>query len=272
MIHRKALRRGVRGFSLIELMVALVVGLIVTGAVLAFTMSSLRSNTEFVQSTRLTQELRNSIGFVSSELRRAGYDEHAMNYYTQRGNGPTQVSPFSLLHVDDAAPAGAGGTDSDCVIYAYDRGAPAAPGVVKLSDGEIRGIRLRSRNVNGVTVGVLETAESATGVSIDCDGASPDYTKYPAACNAGSGWCALSDPRVLNVGNFDIDDSQSSSVQVGPGLPFRIRDLQITLTGSLVGSGAIQRSVFTRIRVRADCMRPPGEDPGVACNSVPTGT
>lgn len=271
MIQRKAFRHGASGFSLIELMIALVAGLIVTGAVLAFTMSSLRSNTEFVQSTRLTQELRNSIGFVGSELRRAGYDENAASYYTQTGTGPTKVSPFSLIYVDDPTAAGAGGTDTDCVIYAYDRGAPATAGEIKLADGEIRGIRLRNRTVNGVSVGVLEMGESASGVSIACDGAAPDYSKYPAACNATSGWCALSDPRVLNVTNFDIDDSASSSISVGQGLPFRIRDLKITLTGALV-NGAAQRSVVTRVRVRADCMRPPGDNPTNACNAVPAGT
>ena len=48
--------RAQRGFSLIELMVALVVGLIVSGALLAFTISSVRANAEYVSAARLTQE------------------------------------------------------------------------------------------------------------------------------------------------------------------------------------------------------------------------
>jgi prepilin-type N-terminal cleavage/methylation domain-containing protein len=62
------------GFSLVELMVAMVAGLIVTGAVVAFTMSTMKGNTEYVRSARLTQELRNSLDQVTRELRRAGYD------------------------------------------------------------------------------------------------------------------------------------------------------------------------------------------------------
>ena len=43
-----------RGFSLIELMIALVAGLLVSGAAVLFLMSSMRSNGEYVQSVRLT--------------------------------------------------------------------------------------------------------------------------------------------------------------------------------------------------------------------------
>jgi len=256
-----------KGFSLIELMIALVLGLIVIGGVLAFTMSSLRSNADFVQSTRLTQELRSSIDFISRDLRRAGYDENAMNYYTQGSTGVTTVSPFTLLRVEPDA-------DGDCVLYAYDRGAPGAGGQLKLADGEIRGIRLRTRVVNGLNVGVLEVAESAAAVTPACGGGQPDFTKYPTACNAGSGWCALSDPRVLDVDAFVVDTSGSINVASVPkGLPFSIRDLQVTLTGSLIGNTpAVSRTTLTRVRVRADCMRLPGEDPAILCNSAPSGT
>ena len=177
------------------------------------------------------------------------------------------MSPFTLLRVEP-------GTDGDCVLYAYDRGVPSAAGQVKLADGEIRGFRLRTRAVNGLSVGVLEVAESAAAVTPACNGAEPDFTKYPAACNAGSGWCALSDPRVLDVDAFVINTIDSINVASVPkGLPFSIRDLKVTLTGSLVGIvPAVSRTTLTRVRVRADCMRLPGEDPAIACNAAPSGT
>ncbi len=42
-------------------MVAMVAGMIVSAAVLMFFFSSMKSNGEYVQSTRLTQELRNTL-------------------------------------------------------------------------------------------------------------------------------------------------------------------------------------------------------------------
>ena len=53
--------RKVAGFSLVELMVALVAGMVVAGAMLAFTVSSVRANSDFVAAARLTQELRNTL-------------------------------------------------------------------------------------------------------------------------------------------------------------------------------------------------------------------
>ena len=59
--------------ALVELMVALVAGLIVSAAVTRFFISSMKSNGEYVQSTRLTQELRNILDLMSRDVRRAGY-------------------------------------------------------------------------------------------------------------------------------------------------------------------------------------------------------
>jgi type IV pilus assembly protein PilW len=61
----------VRGFSLVELMVALVVGLIVIGAVLALVLSIMRSNNQTIQVTRLTQEMRATTAVITSEIKRA---------------------------------------------------------------------------------------------------------------------------------------------------------------------------------------------------------
>lgn len=62
-----------KGFSLVELMVAMVIGLVVTGAVVAFIFSMMRANNQTLSATRLNSELRTSAELVSRELRRAAY-------------------------------------------------------------------------------------------------------------------------------------------------------------------------------------------------------
>jgi hypothetical protein len=52
-------------------MISLVLGLIVTGAVLALIASIIRSNGETIQTTRLTQELRSLSDVLAMEVRRA---------------------------------------------------------------------------------------------------------------------------------------------------------------------------------------------------------
>ena len=56
------------GFGLVELMVALAAGLLLSTAVIAFMLSSMRSNGQYVQSVRLSQELRNTLDFLTRDL------------------------------------------------------------------------------------------------------------------------------------------------------------------------------------------------------------
>lgn len=256
-------RRVTAGFSLIELMIALVAGLIVSGAVLAFTVSSLRVNSEYVRSTRLTTELRNSLSFISEDLRRAGYDENSMNYVS-RPAGFTGFSPFSAMQIVNP------GASNGCVVYAYDR-LPANPGTLDLDNGEVRAIRRVQRTVNGQPVGVIEFAESFGTTKPACDGAQPDYTSYPPACNTSSGWCALSDPRTVDITSLSFNrPSAGFFTQTGtggnPGL--QLREVAVDIQGQLIGqeSDTIRRGVNAVVRVRADCVR---ADPGTKCTAVP---
>jgi type IV pilus assembly protein PilW len=98
-------RRVARGFSLVELMIALVVGLIVMGAVLALIVSMMRANNQTIQATRLTQELRATAAVIASDLKRAkGVDDPFAA--AKAGNDFADLSPAS------------GATDV-CVRYGY---------------------------------------------------------------------------------------------------------------------------------------------------------
>lgn len=259
------LRRGNAGFSVIEVMVSMVAGLIVVGAVLAFVDSSLRSNTEYVQSTRLTQELRTTMDFVTQELRRAGYDENSMGYVATSTPAAAVVSPFGRMQIVQDN-NGNGTADDACVVYGYDR-LPGNPGVADLSNGEIRAVRRVVANVNGQQVGVIEVAESAAGLTPDCDGAGPNYANYPVGCNAATGWCALSDPRVIDITSFAIDTS-GFIIQAGTATssPMLIREMGVILRGALIGTPDVARGMRSDIKVRADCM-----EASANCNQAPTG-
>jgi prepilin-type N-terminal cleavage/methylation domain-containing protein len=240
---------AMQGFSLIELMVALVVGLVVSGAVLAFTLASMKSNSEYILSTRLTQELRNTMDLMTRDLRRAGYDEAALKYVAT-GN----ATPFSRMQLCNSSGACstvatklATGTVS-CAIYAYDRENGTA-GTVDLANGEVRGIRLKPRSYGGRTVGVVEYAVSAGTLPTCSDAASPDYTTYPPSCSGG--WCALSDPAKLDITKLEINDN-GTVVGTSP-TQVQIRDLTINLAGRLAGSTEFTREITSDVRTRSDC-------------------
>jgi prepilin-type N-terminal cleavage/methylation domain-containing protein len=232
-----------RGFSLVELMVALVAGLIVSAAVLAFFFSGMRSNAEFVQSTRLTQELRNTMDIMTRELSRAGYDQNALGFLAQ-----ANTSPFAPVCIAAAA-------TGDCVIFAYDsgvgtRGLMSTGGNFDL--GEVRGIRFRQVTFNGQTVGVIEYAKNSTTVKPRCNGAIADYTtSYPPQCNGTSLWCPLSDPAVVNITQLTLTNGQATA---GSGTTLAlVRDIGIDLRGQLASSTEFTRGMASSVHVRTDC-------------------
>ena len=265
--------RRQRGFGLVEMMVSIVPGIVVSGAAVAFLMSSLASNTGFVRSARFTQDLRGNMDFVSRELRRAGYDENAMKYIALSASN-NAVSPFASIKVVRAE------ADDSCVIYAYDSRTPASggnggPGRIDVAAGELHALRRMLRTVDGKQVGVMEVAQSsASATSINCDADGPDYSTYPAACNEATGWCALSDARQLDITRFRIVDSSIWTPPTATANGSKVRDLELTLAGTLLGDVQVAREMQGSVRVRAECLRPVAEGSvpdttGSLCDAMP---
>lgn len=63
-----------RGVSLVELLVTLVIGLIVIGASTTVFIGTLGANSSQMRISRLNNELRTAMTYVSRDLRRAGYN------------------------------------------------------------------------------------------------------------------------------------------------------------------------------------------------------
>ena len=267
-------RKRNAGLGLVEMMVALTCGLIVTGAALQFLFSTLRSNTAFVRTAVFAQDLRSTMDYVSRELRRAGYDENAMKYIALQ-EGSAITSPFAPMQIvnEDAA--------DSCVVYAYDSatarsGAGTGPGHIDTAGGEIRAMRRVVRTVNGRDVGVIEVAQTAPGLdALDCAAAGPDYSSYPSVCNASTGWCALTDARQLDITRFSLLDNSIWNQPAASRFGSKVREIAVTVEGTIIGQGEYQREVTTSVRVRAECLRPVAatEEPdtiGSLCNTAPS--
>lgn len=251
------------GFSLVELMVALAAGLIVSVALVAFLMSSFKSNSEYVQSTRLTQELRTSLDTVTRDLRRAGYDQNGM---TKIANNVS--SKFARILLSDEITPATSPKKFRCVIYGYDRpsqgisGCTATQGVVDQCNGEVRGIRLgQARTFGGRSIGVLEYAVSSGTTSPACGGAEPNYTSLPIVCDATSKWCALSDPTRLDISAFSLTDNRATVA-----VDTQLRDIEVSVTGRVAGSTEYVRTVASRVRIRSECFDATLSN----CNTVPS--
>jgi prepilin-type N-terminal cleavage/methylation domain-containing protein len=113
MFMRLAARKS-HGFSLIELMVGLAVGLILLTAMMALVVSVLRANADAVASAKLNQEGRAIGDIMHRELKRARYSGLYLDFV---GAGASPANPFgNITGADASLPL----VNDDCIKFSYD--------------------------------------------------------------------------------------------------------------------------------------------------------
>lgn len=160
-------RTRAKGYTLVELLVAILVGLIVLAAVTSAFISLLVANKDYLKSVRLNQELRSTISLITKDARRAGFNRNAA---TQPSNNP-YTQPGSTLIFVPAAP------NNTSVSFAYD--ATAAQTAV-----EVFGYRWNSAQ------GTIEVC-----------------TKTVSHCTAADAWQRLTDRALveINAASFTLN-------------------------------------------------------------------
>lgn len=233
--HTKHLRLlAASGFSLVELMVAMVAGLIVIGAVVVFTIATAKSATSNIHSTRVMQELRSSLNLIEREIRRSGYDQTA---YKFAGNCVSStacpVSNFNTLVVDSSG---------SCVVVSYDNSTNSTAGGI--DSGEFHAFR-RVTNANGI--GVIQTRLTGSTAPTCADAAND------------ANWQDVSNPNVVDITALSFTQQPSTiGGCLGPtatGLWIVVQDVLVQIDGQWVdrGSGLVtKRSIEESVRVKND--------------------
>ncbi|MEB6607657.1 PilW family protein [Aeromonas sanarellii] len=153
-----------RGFSLVELMVAMVAGLLLVAAVSALFATIIKSNRTAMQVSRLNQELQAVTDMIARDIQRAGYDASAAAHTLVSG----AASPFSFHSSSTADLA------SNCIRVKYDNNADGVPDnnetrMYSYSDSE-KGVALKVGstttcvNLEGTLLNTKDTIE-ITGLS-----------------------------------------------------------------------------------------------------------
>jgi len=156
LIHRApTLRARAAGFTLIEMMVAIVLGLLVVGAVLAFIVSLVRANSETVLSTRLNQELRATMALISNDVRRA---RGLMDPIAAVGQGGSVANPYSVIDVATA----------NCMRYSYAETTGGATNyrAVRLDAATGKVVMVRANTAGAATCNSAGTALNTDGIEI----------------------------------------------------------------------------------------------------------
>lgn len=207
-----------RGFTLVELMIALVLGLLVVGGVMGVFMSTYQANAQNIKSVRLNEEMRAVMSLISRDIRRAGTRDLAWQPSLLGSANPYANNlNWVLTRYDATVPT------NSCVQFAYDADGLFNPSPTVLdwvSTVDRRGYRLRRQ-------GTLQSVE---------------MRRTGTPCN-GAGWEKITDQNVMNV----LDLNFTTTLEPGM-LGVAVRTVIVTLRGA-----THTRSTAPATLTAADC-------------------
>lgn len=213
------------GYSLIELMLTLTLGMIVVGGALAMYMSTFSANSSALKIARLNSELRSAMAFVTRDLKRAGYwngADAAVQNNTLQNNPFFTTDPVTRVSTNTANDSPA--VTYECILFSYDL------------------------NSNGA----FNSPDEALGYRHDNAKKAIEVRRSAKNC-AETGWEDLSDPDVIEITKFEILDMSPGAVSVTNGATtttIQQRQFTIEITGRLKADTSVQRTIRETVRLR----------------------
>ena len=219
MLNAGGRRRSARGFSIVELLVGVTIGLIVTSSTVVLSSRSLASSRQLLTEIRVNQDLRAVADLVTRDLRRAGYWGNAI-----LGTQATASSSVAASNPYATVSTGVAGS----VTYAFTRDATEN----NLLDGaEQFGFRLASGRVEMQTAqGTWQAVTDPEVLSITAFTITPTMTVLPLG-HLCSTTCAPGAPNCPTV---------------------TVRRIDLLLRGQSVHDATLVRELRSSVRLRND--------------------
>ena len=233
------------GLTLMEMLVAMVISLVVALAMVGVMANTLGSGTTTIEMTRLGAELRQALQIMSRDVRRANYHGNFAHCFANidcrtsldngGGDASSYIKPVTVV----------GGS---CFFYWFDRNSDRIVANSGDDQDPVGAFKLGARsNGAGDVVGTIEMT-----TSLDLAGTgSPNCTP-----NSLANWTPITDPNVVDVTAFVVDNAQSYTDTISGGATQRIDKIRMRITGVLVADNTINRTVEDVIRVRNDIYTP----------------
>ena len=239
-----------RGFSLVELMVALTLSAIIMVSVTASYTSTMAANASSLAQARLTQDTRAVMDVMTRELRRTGYWGSAATAAAQNPYSPSEYGSGT-------------GANATCILYAYDAddsGNAAVPNGEKfgfrLRNGAIQWARGGANNCNGnwgANTNITDP-NTTTVTALDIDVWQPECTNLSDTPSSNCNPCAAgytpwaNNDRLLRVWRVDIGITAQANnitgpngnvpnVQINDTVRMRNEDLVLQATGAGPAAG-----------------------------------
>ncbi len=230
-----------RGFTLVEMMVSLVVGLVVAGMAMSLYSVILRANSTSMQLSSLNQNLQAVLDLVSRDVQRAGYMGNAAQNLARTTSGaplsgyPDRSAMFSLYTVNasgamtttlrDLQRLSVSAPLYDCLLLRYDA------------------------NGDGVLAGT--TPPEIMGYRFDATSKAVEFKSWSAVASQScgvTGWENITDEKDLEITAFSFSISPSS----GASTEYGQRTLTINISGRQKARTDLSLSLIREVTLRND--------------------
>lgn len=218
--------RRQRGISLVELMIAMVLGLLVSAIVIGMFSSTVGSTRQAVTTIRLNQELRTVMDLMIRDLRRSGYWNGALaasNPYASITEAGAPVAVYLAAGSNTHLNTTTAGDSGECVILGYDSEASGSAAAERLV-----GYRY---DANDEAVEGLWASSFAT----------------PAHCDMGT-WQNLTDEEAVRITALEFTPEPNPASFAAA----TVRNLIITLSAESRRDARIKTEIRDQVRIRND--------------------
>jgi len=215
------------GFTLIELMIGMLLGLIVTGIAISMYVSTLGITRQTNSTVRLSHELRSALGLFAKDVRRAGYWNGSPVASNPHASVVEEDLPIMVFSV--SAPT-TSSTSGDCIMLSYDLNRDGAS-----STREIFGYRLSVTSDIG-TIQSLYIASSSSSSGVNCT-------------ESGT-WNDVTDANFVDVDTLLFATSPAGTVASFASAS--VRSIDITVAGYVRSDPKLIREYSNEVRVRND--------------------
>lgn len=245
------------GFTLVELLLSIVFGLIVLAGVIYIYVAVVVSSTATMKSSKLNTQLMTIMTVMTNDIRRAGYWSNVSNLASANPFNQIDDTVVQIFKADNSKITENTDDDGVCILYAYDKD---EDGVVDID--EYFGFKVLAEIV------YMRTAVTGTADT----------------CATAADWTELSEPRIYKIDTLTFNPNDSACVNsnepdgvedggdaavvdddderdcylTAPNtadVTVETREIEINMSGYLADDPFVTFNITQNIRVRNDLVR-----------------
>lgn len=234
------------GFTLIEILIASLLGLIIISATISVYASTIKGSTNTINSARLNHDLESVMALMVNDIRRAGYWGDAIVGANSANNSFTALNPDNTVTSDIQIPT------ANCILYSYD-----ADGDGVLDSGEYYGFQFMPDADSGNGVIKILSGAAADCSSAEWNTLTAEYDVNITAATFTMTYKCLDASAVPVPPAVSVSFNSTCALAVPAGtLPshklVESREVTIALTGQLVNDTTVTKTLTGTVKVRND--------------------